>query len=76
MSKVNHTKEAIPPLTQTQQEALNRMAAAPDDDMQELTDAQLAGMRRSAFYRPVKTQMAARVDHDVLAWFKWQGKDY
>ncbi len=81
MSKVEHTHETLPPLTQAQQETLNRMAAVSDDDgatddMPELTDAQLAGMRRGAFYRPVKTQITARVDADVLAWLKSQGKGY
>ena len=81
MSKVEHTRETLPPLTQAQQDDLNRMAAAPDDnvatdDMPELTDAQLAGMRQGAFYRPVKTQITARVDADVLAWLKSQGKGY
>ena len=57
------------------------MAAAPNadvatDDMPELTDAQLAGMRRGALYRPVKTQITARVDADVLAWLQSQGKGY
>lgn len=81
MSKVEHTRETLPPLTQAQQDDLNRMAATPDDDvatddMPELTDAQLARMRQGAFYRPVKTQITARVDADVLAWLKSQGKGY
>jgi uncharacterized protein (DUF4415 family) len=28
------------------------------------------------FYRPVKKQITARVDADVLAWLKSQGKGY
>lgn len=81
MSKVEYTHDTLPPLTKAQQDDLKRLAAMPDDgddtdDMPELTDAQLAGMRQGAFYRPVKKQITARVDADVLAWLKSQGKGY
>ena len=81
MSKVEHTPQTLPPLTQAHQDDLKRMAAAPNgdmatDDMPELTDAQLAGMRQGSLYRPVKTQITARLDADVLAWLKSQGKGY
>ena len=33
-------------------------------------------MRPAAHYRPVKKQITARVDADVLAWLKSQGKGY
>ena len=81
MSKVEYTHDTLPPLTKAQQDDLKRLAAMPDDgddtdDMPELTDAQLAGMQQGAFYRPVKKQITARVDADVLAWLKSQGKGY
>jgi uncharacterized protein (DUF4415 family) len=81
MSKVEYTSKTLPPLTNAQQADLKQMAAMADDttdadDMPELTDAQLAGMQQGAFYRPVKTQITARVDADVLAWLKSQGKGY
>ena len=44
--------------------------------MPELTEAQLAEMQLAAHYRPVKKQITARVDADVLAWLKSQGKGY
>jgi uncharacterized protein (DUF4415 family) len=31
---------------------------------------------RGRFYRPVKRQITARVDADVLEWLKGQGKGY
>lgn len=31
---------------------------------------------RGAFYRPVKKSISLRLDADVLAWFKCQGKGY
>mgnify|MGYP003376807339 FL=1 len=81
MNKVEYTSDTLPPLTKAQEENLKRLAAMPDDggdtdDMPELTDAQMAGMRQGAFYRPLKAQITARVDADVLAWLKSQGKGY
>jgi uncharacterized protein (DUF4415 family) len=81
MKKVEHTLETLPPLTKVQEDNLKRLAAMPDDevdydDMPALTDTQLAEMQRGRFYRPVKTQITARVDADVLAWLKSQGKGY
>lgn len=81
MSKVEYTRETLPPLTKAQQDDLKRLAAMPDDgddtdDMPELTDVQLAEMRQGVFYRPIKKQITARVDADVLAWLKSQGKGY
>jgi len=81
MSKVEYTSETLPPLTKAQQDDLKRLAGMPDDggdtdDMTELTATQLAGMQQGAFYRPVKKQITARVDADVLVWLKSQGKGY
>lgn len=81
MSKVKYTRDTLPPLTKAQQGDLNRRTAMASNrvdmgDMPELTDAQLSDMRQGAFYRPVKTQITARVDSDVLAWLKAQGKGY
>lgn len=41
-----------------------------------MAEAQLAEMRRPEHFRPVKQQITARVDADVLAWLKSQGKGY
>lgn len=81
MKKVKHTLDTLPPLTEAQEDNLKRLAAMPDeeinyDDIPKLTEAQLSGMQRGAFYRPVKKQITARVDADVLAWLKSQGKGY
>lgn len=32
--------------------------------------------KRGQFYRPIKQQLTIRVDSDVLAWLKSQGKGY
>ena len=42
----------------------------------ELTDEQWAGAVRGRFYRPIKQQITARLDADVLAWLKAGGQGY
>lgn len=77
----SHSLDTLPPLTATQKKHLDALAALPDNqiddnDMPELTDEQLNKMQHAVFYRPVKQQITARVDADVLAWLKSQGKGY
>ena len=81
MKKVKHTLDTLPPLTETQKADLKRLAALPDaeidtSDIPEPTDAQLAEMKRPEHFRPVKKQITARLDADVLAWLKAGGKGY
>ncbi len=81
MKKVEHTVETLPPLTKAQEDNLKRLAAMSDDeinydDIPALTGGQLALMQRGGIYRPVKKQITARLDADVLAWLKSQGKGY
>ena len=78
---VSYTLDTLPPLTETQRQHLDALASQPDaqidlSDIPELTDAQLAQMQPAAHYRPIKKQITARVDADVLAWLKSQGKGY
>ena len=81
MKKVEHTLDTLPPLTEAQKADLKRLAALPDakidtSDIPELTNAQLAEMKRPEHFRPVKKQITARLDADVLAWLKAGGKGY
>lgn len=81
MKKVEHTLDTLPPLTEAQKTDLKRLAALPDaeidtNDIPELTDAQLAEMKSPEHFRPVKKQITARLDADVLAWLKASGKGY
>lgn len=51
MKKVEHTLDTLPPLTEAQKADLRRLAAKPDaeidtSDIPELTDTQLAEMKR------------------------------
>lgn len=76
-----HRLDGLPPLTEAQRADLERLEAMPDEDIDysdipRLTGAQLAEMRRPEYFRPVKQQITARVDADVLAWLKGQGKGY
>jgi uncharacterized protein (DUF4415 family) len=57
------------------------LAERPESEI-DLTDApevsgdQWKHARRGEFYRPIKRQITARVDADVLEWLKGQGKGY
>jgi uncharacterized protein (DUF4415 family) len=60
---------------------LERLNALPDDqidtsDIPEMTDEQWSRAKRGYFYRPIKQQVTARLDADVLAWLKSDGRGY
>ena len=83
MKKGDVTKRQgeLGPLTDEQREELRALAELRDEeidtsDLPPLTDAQLARMVRGRFYRPVKQQITARLDADVLDWLKAQGPGY
>jgi uncharacterized protein (DUF4415 family) len=72
---------SIPPLTEAQRQNLKALTARPDteidtSDSPEMTEEQWRTAERRHFYRPVKRQITARVDADVLDWLKAQGKGY
>lgn len=78
---VNYTLETLPEPTPERLAELKRLEAMPDDqidtgDAPELTDTQWAEAVRGRFYRPVKQQVTARLDADVLAWLKAGGRGY
>jgi len=78
---VSYTMETLPELTEEQIAGLKTLAARPDreidtSDMPVMTDEQWKNAVRRNLYRPVKRQVTARVDADVLAWLKSQGKGY
>ena len=81
MKTVKYTRDTLPSLTEAQENDLKHLAAQSDEeidtsDIPELTDAQLAEMQRPEHFRPVKKQITARLDADVLAWLKADGKGY
>ena len=76
-----HNAETPPSLTDAQREHLALLAALPDEsidtsDIPELTDEAWSAGVRGRFYRPVKQQITARVDADVLDWLKSEGRGY
>jgi uncharacterized protein (DUF4415 family) len=68
------------PITDKQRRELQRLAARPDSQI-DFSDAPEASPRGSdvevgRFYKPIKQLVSLRVDADVLAWFRGQGKKY
>lgn len=81
MPMVEYTLDTLPELTEERRKELARLDALPADqidtsDIPELTDEQWASAVRGRFYRPMKQQITARVDADVLAWLKADGQGY
>lgn len=78
---VSYTMDTLPPLTEAHRANLRALAKRPESeidtsDAPELTDEQWKHAVRGRFYRPVKRQITARVDADVLEWLKAQGDGY
>lgn len=81
MKTVEHKRDTLPELTDERRRALETLAAQPDDtidtsDIPELSDEHWSDAVRGRFYRPIKQQITARVDADVLAWLKADGRGY
>lgn len=71
----------LPPLTEKQKAELTALAAMPDSeidysDISSLDEDFWINAVRNPFYKPTKTSTTIRVDSDVLAWLKTQGKGY
>ncbi len=84
MSMVRYTRKELNENFCDKQDAeVKRLLAkgtVPDEqldlsDIPEITDWSHA-VRHGQFYRPVKQQTSVRLDADVLAWLKAQGKGY
>lgn len=84
MSMVRYTRKELNENFSDKQDAeIKRLLAkgtVPDDeldlsDIPGITDWSNA-VRHGQFYRPVKQQTSVRLDADVLAWLKEQGKGY
>jgi uncharacterized protein (DUF4415 family) len=71
----------LPPLTEKQKAELEALAARPDGDIDyseipPLTAKFWTDAARGHFYKPIKTSTTVRIDADVLAWLRAQGKGY
>lgn len=70
-----------PSLTDEQKAELKALSEMPDStidysDIPPLDEAFWKNAVRNPFYKPTKTSTTVRVDTDVLAWLKSQGKGY
>ena len=68
-------------LTAKQLAELQALQAMPDSeidysDIPATTSNRWHGAKVGEFYRPIKQQLTLRIDADVVAWFKGQGKGY
>lgn len=71
----------LPPLTEEQRAEHKALAEMPDStidysDIPPLDEIFWKNAVQNPFYKPTKTSTTVRVDSDVLAWLKGQGKGY
>jgi uncharacterized protein (DUF4415 family) len=71
----------LPSLTKRQKADLAALAARPNSeidfsDIPPLTDDFWKNAVRGKYYKPTKTSTTVRIDSDVLAWLRAQGKGY
>ena len=71
----------LPPLSEAQKAELEALAAKPDSeievgDVPTLSEAFFSNAIQGRFYKPTKTSTTVRIDSDVLAWLRSQGKGY
>ena len=68
-------------ISNTTQKELATLKAKPEpeidfSDIAETNATTWQDAKRGQFYRPIKQQLTVRIDSDVLAWLKSQGKGY
>ena len=69
------------PIAAARLRELRQVADRPDSeidlsDIPELTEKFWENAVRNPYYRPVKQQLTVRLDADVVAWLRRQGKGY
>ena len=68
-------------LTAGRKRRLEKLSRRPDDeidtsDIPELTEKFWQNAVRNPFYRPLKQQLTLRLDADIIAWLRRQGRGY
>ena len=68
-------------LTAARKRRLKNLSRRPDDeintsDIPELTEKFWQGAVRNPFYRPLKKQLTLRLEADIIAWLRRQGRGY
>ncbi len=71
----------LPPFTEKQKAELAALASRPDteidySDSPPLTEEFWKNAVQGRFYKPTKTSTTVRIDSDVIAWLRSQGKGY
>lgn len=71
----------LPPLSEKQKAELAALSNRRDEDIDYSDIPPLAAefwknAERGKFYKPTKTSTTVRIDSDVLAWLRAQGKGY
>jgi uncharacterized protein (DUF4415 family) len=79
--KTESNPHTVLPRTDSQVARLKSMMARPDEEIDtsdslEWTEQDFARAELGKFYRPLKTQITAKLDMDVLSWLKSQGPGY
>ena len=81
MTKLVRKTLADSPMTPARKRKLAQLAKRPDaeidfSDMPPLNESFWRNAVRNPFYRPVKRQLTLRLDADIVAWLRRQGKGY
>jgi uncharacterized protein (DUF4415 family) len=81
MSKLVRKTLAECKLTLASKRKLAKLAELPDSEIDfseipPLTESFWKNAVRNPFYRPVKQQLTVRLDADIVAWLRRQGKGY
>jgi uncharacterized protein (DUF4415 family) len=75
---VSYRRKPGTPLTKRERAELKALEGRPIDtsDIPEWTEEMWKRAVRGKFYRPVKKAVSLRLDADVIAWLKKDGKGY
>jgi len=81
MSMVRYKQGELPPLTQERKAELKLLADMPHSnidysDIAPLTEEFWQHATPNPYYKPIKMPATVRIDADVMAWLKRQGKGY
>ena len=81
MTKIVKKRLSNSRLTAARKDRLKKLAQRPDDeintsDIPELMEKFWQNAVRNPFYRPLKQQLTLRLDADVIAWLRRQGRGY
>ena len=68
-------------ITAERRRRLKKLSRQPDDEINtsaipELTEKFWQNAVRNPFYRPLKQQLTLRLDADIIAWLRRQGRGY